>query len=516
MATPSNDIHSEAFRKAALQSECTRILVLLLVIAAVLAVVVTRALITRVPEQFETLPRTVGLILVATAYEGMMFVYVRWAVRRDRDLPTLAWLVNIGVETLFPTVAIIILTSSAFIGPYRALTAPAAHAYYFFIVLAALRLRPVLCFVTGLATALSFIALTAYTFRTYPAGASADGGAYPLQIYVTYGLFFLISSSAAAVLTARFREYVFAALREAETRRRFEELEREIAERRRAEEALVRLQARLIRSEKLASLGLLSAGVAHEINNPLAYVSNNLALIERDIAGLKAAAAACQGAAANIEPARGDFARKLEQLREDVELLFEQQDIERIISSTRQGVRRVADVVQKLRNFARLDRAELDRVDLNDAISSSLEMLRGRLSQSQITVEPHLGELPLVSCAPAQLNQVFLNLLINAIQAIEATSRGSGRIEIRTGAAGPVVVIEIADDGCGIPAAVLPRIFDPFFTTKPVGAASGLGLSISHGIVADHGGQIEVESTPGQGARFRVILPVDGKGAGNG
>ncbi len=510
MATAPNDIHSEAFRKAALQSECTRILVLLLVIAAVLAVVVARAMIARIPGQLEALPRTVGLILVATAYEGMMLVYVRWVIGQDRDLPPLAWLVNIGVETLFPTVAIILLASSAFMGPFRALTAPAAHAYYFFIVLAALRLRPVLCFATGLATALAFLALTAYTFRTFPAGARAEPGAYPLQIYVTYGLFFLISSSAAAILTARFREYVFAALREAETRRRNEELEREIAERRRAEEALARLQARLIQSEKLNSLGLLSAGVAHEINNPLAYVSNNLALIERDIAGLKAAAATCQGTQAEAEPAHDDFARKLEQLRADVALLFEQQDIERIISSTRQGVRRVADIVQNLRNFARLDRAELDRVDLNAAVSASLEMLRGRMSQSHISIETQLGDLPFVSCAPAQLNQVFLNLLVNAVQAIEATSRGSGRIEIRTRAAESVVIVEIADDGCGIPADVLPRIFDPFFTTKPVGAASGLGLSISHGIVADHGGRIEVESTPGEGTRFRVILPVGG------
>ncbi len=260
MANAPNDIHSEAFRKAALQSECTRILLLLVILAAVLAVVVSRTLIARVPEQFETLPRTVGLILIATAYEGMMFVYVRWAISRDRDLPLFAWLVNIGVETLFPTVAIIILTGSAFMGPYRALTAPAAHAYYFFIVLAALRLRPVLCFVTGLATALAFLGLTAYTFHTFPAGACAEGGAYPFQIYLTYGLFFLISSSAAAVLAARFRECALCALRECETRRRFEELEREIAERKRAELALVRLQTRVIQSEKLASLGLLSAG----------------------------------------------------------------------------------------------------------------------------------------------------------------------------------------------------------------------------------------------------------------
>jgi PAS domain S-box-containing protein len=634
MATDPNDIHSEAFHKATLQSECTRILVLLLVLAAVLAIVVIRALVARLPEQLQMLPRTVGLILVAVSYEGMMLVYIRWVIGRARDLPALAWVVNIGVETLFPTAAIIILTNSAYVGPYRALTAPAAHAYYFFIVLAALRLRPVLCFLTGLATAACFLTLTAYTFRTFPLGSLADAGAYPLQFYVTYGLFFLISSSAAAVVTARFRECVLAALREAETRRRFEELEREIAERRRAEAALVtserryrqltegtrdaivvagqdglitlfnpaaseifgysesevlgqpltiltspvggngqsgdlerhfkplidrtghraaelrgrrkdgelfplelsltsldlpegtvylaairdaserrRLEARLIQSEKLASLGLLSAGVAHEINNPLAYISNNLALIERDIGSLKAAATACQNAQASVEPAESDFGRKLGQLRADVELLFEQHGIERILSSTRQGVRRVADIVQNLRDFARLDRAEYDRVDINAAVSGSVEMLRGRLNQSQIAVEAHYGELPQVSCAPAQLNQVFLNLLVNAIQAIEATSIGSGQIEVRTRASGSAVIVEIADNGCGISGEVLPRIFDPFFTTKPVGTASGLGLSISHGIVADHGGQIEVESTPGKGARFRIILPIDGNGA---
>ena len=121
--------------------------------------------------------------------------------------------------------------------------------------------------------------------------------------------------------------------------------------------------------------------------------------------------------------------------------------------------------------------------------------------------------LPVV-CAPAQINQVVLNLLVNAMQAIEATGRGAGRIEIATRCAGDEVILEVADDGCGIPAEILPRIFDPFFTTKPVGQGTGLGLAISHGIVADHGGRIEVESTPGRGSRFRVILPVGGKGQG--
>ena len=272
-----------------------------------------------------------------------------------------------------------------------------------------------------------------------------------------------------------------------------------------------RLQARLVQAEKLASLGLMSAGVAHEINNPLAYVANNLAVLERDIRGLTALVAAYEAAQAILESARPDLAAQVAQLAEEIDLPYVKEHIEQIVSSTRQGVKRVADIVQNLRGFARLDQAAVDRVNLHDAITSSLEMIRGRLGRRNIVVEPHFDDLPLVMCAPAQINQVFLNLLVNALQAIEATSKGGGRIEIRTRAAGDEVIVEVADDGRGIPAELLPRIFDPFFTTKAIGEGTGLGLSISHGIVLDHGGRIEVESTPGQGSRFRVILPIGGK-----
>jgi PAS domain S-box-containing protein len=635
MVMAPTDILSDAFRKATLQSERSRILGLLLVLAAVLAVVVTRDLTTGVPEQRALLPWFLALGFVSAAYEGLMLAWVRRAIRRGGDLSPGAWSLTIGVETLIPTAAILLLTESAFLGPYRALSAPAAHAYYFLIILSALRLRPVLCVLTGLASAVAFAVLTAYTLLVYPAGPGGDDRALPLQIYVTYGLFFVISSAVAAGLSARLRRHILAALREAETRRRFEQLEREIAERERAEAALRtserryrqltegtrdaivvadpqglitlfnpaaqhvfgysepeaigqpltmltppddrdthreglnpylsapddrlsqhpvelrgrrksgevfpmelsltalelpegivvlaavrdvserhRLQARLVQSERLASLGVLSAGVAHEINNPLAYVSNNLALLERDIGSLKAAALACEEAQAILESTRPDLAAKVARLVEEIGLPYVQQNIERILGSTRQGVKRVADIVQNLRDFARLDRAELDCVNLHDAITCSLEMLQERLSRCAIVVERQWGDLPLVSCAPAQINQVFLNVLVNAVQAIEATARGHGRIEIRTRTAGGAVVVDLADDGCGIPAELLPRIFDPFFTTKPVGAGTGLGLSISHGIVAEHGGRIEVDSTPGQGTRFRVILPVDDKGAG--
>ena len=252
--------------------------------------------------------------------------------------------------------------------------------------------------------------------------------------------------------------------------------------------------------------------MAHEINNPLAYVANNLAVIERGIRGLIALMAAYEAAQAILESARPDLAAQVAQLAEEIDLPYVKAHIEQIVGSTRQGVKRVADIVQNLRGFARLDQAAVERVNLHDAITSSLEMIRGRLGRRHIVVEQQFGELPLVLCAPAQVNQVFLNLLVNAMQAIEATSKGGGRIEIQTRAVGDEVVAEVADDGCGIPADLLPRIFDPFFTTKAVGEGTGLGLSISHGIVADHGGRIEVESTPGQGSRFRVILPVRGKG----
>ena len=273
-----------------------------------------------------------------------------------------------------------------------------------------------------------------------------------------------------------------------------------------------RLQTKVVQMEKLASLGLLSAGVAHEINNPLAYVANNLAVLERDIRGLTALVAAYEAAQAILESARPDLAAQVAQLAEEIDLPYVKEHIEQIVSSTRQGVKRVADIVQNLRGFARLDQAAVGWVNLHDAITSSLEMIRGRLGRRHIVVEQQFGDLPLVMCAPAQINQVFLNLLVNALQAIEATSKGGGRIEIRTRAAGDEVIVEVADDGRGIPAELLPRIFDPFFTTKAVGEGTGLGLSISHGIVSDHGGRIEVESTPGQGSRFRVILPIRGKG----
>jgi signal transduction histidine kinase len=168
----------------------------------------------------------------------------------------------------------------------------------------------------------------------------------------------------------------------------------------------------------------------------------------------------------------------------------------------------VAEIVHNLRGFTRLDRAAVDQIDIHEALNSALEMIRGRLQRRHITVVERKGDLPLVSVSPVQVNQVFLNLLVNAMQAIESTHREDGQIVIQTQSNGKNVIIEISDNGCGIPPEILPQIFDPFFTTKSVGDGTGLGLSISHGIVQDHAGRMEVESTPGVGTCFRVILPL--------
>jgi two-component system, NtrC family, sensor kinase len=241
-------------------------------------------------------------------------------------------------------------------------------------------------------------------------------------------------------------------------------------------------------------------------------VSNNLAVLERDVRGLAEVLSAYEEARPALASGSPELAERIARLTVDNDLPYIKESLGAILKSTRQGVKRVSDIVQNLRGFARLDQAAIDRVDLHASIVSGLELIRGRLERHHIEVVHNFGEIPRIVCAPAQINQVILSLLLNAQQAIESTGRPSGRIEISTRASRKEVILEITDDGCGIPEDIHSRIFDPFFTTKPVGEGTGLGLSISHSIVSDHGGRIELESSPGQGARFRVILPVEGKG----
>ena len=530
---------------------------------------------------------------------------------------------------------LILLTESTFMGPYRALGAPATHGYYIFIILSTLRLRPGLCFLTGLASALGFAAVTVYTLVVHPAGPGSGGRVYPLQVYATFGILFLTCGTIAAWLSGQFRRHVMAALGEAAIRGQYERLVREVARRERAEQALraserryrqlteetrdaivvadqqgmitlfnpaaqaifgysepevrgqpltilmpaefheahrggfqryldtretriigrtvevrgrrksgetfplemslsaidlpegigflgairdlterQRLQGRIVQAEKLASLGLLSAGVAHEINNPLAYVTNNLAVLERDFRGLAEVLAAYEEARPILETANPELAERIARLTLEHDLPYIQENLGPILKSTRQGAKRVSDIVQNLREFARLDQAAIDRVDLNAAIARCLELIRGRLEQHQIEVVQNLGEIPPIVCAPAQINQVILNLLLNA--AAGDRGHGTGRWSNRDRHTGKPARGDPGDHRRwlrhpgGDPLADLRRVLH--HQTRRRRNRAGLEHQPQHRVRPRRPHRARKRPRPGH--RFRVILPVERKGTG--
>lgn len=269
-----------------------------------------------------------------------------------------------------------------------------------------------------------------------------------------------------------------------------------------------RIRAVLMQNEKLASIGLLSAGVAHEINNPLAFISNNLVVLERDSQGLMSLLnlyTQLGERLAVLDPVR---AAEITRVSDEMDLGYLRANLGRLLSRTRDGVERVTRIVQSLSGLARTDTPEREETNLADLIETSLQIVRGRLKQRSIEVSLVHDPNPRVPCVSSQISQVLLNLLVNALQAIEATSRTQGQIRVRTQRLPEEMLIEVADNGCGIDEQHLPRLFDPFFTTKDVGEGTGLGLSISHNIVTAHGGRIEVGSQLGVGSRFRVFLPL--------
>jgi PAS domain S-box-containing protein len=271
-----------------------------------------------------------------------------------------------------------------------------------------------------------------------------------------------------------------------------------------------RMRSIVVQTEKLASIGLLSAGVAHEINNPLAYVANNLVVLERDLRGLMALLAVYDQAQGDLARVRPDLADQARALAEDMDLPYVRDNLDRLLTRTREGVLRVTKIVRSLSSLARTAPPQLQEASIPDLVESSLEIIRGQLRRRGIEVEQRYDDPGKVRCVVTQLSQVLLNLLVNAMHAIEAREGGPpGRIVVSTHRAADELVIEVADNGCGIDSKDLPRLFDPFFTTKPVGEGTGLGLSISHNIVTGHGGRIEVDSRRGEGSRFCVFLPLD-------
>jgi signal transduction histidine kinase len=268
-------------------------------------------------------------------------------------------------------------------------------------------------------------------------------------------------------------------------------------------------QLALVQSEKMASLGQMVAGIAHEINTPLGYVQNNVAIgqdlflqVQSMIAGYEALVDNLLNEQATEEQISTQM-QQVAEMRTDVNAQEMLGEMHGLMGDSLYGIAQISELVLNLKNFSRMDAATTEAVSLNECIESALNIGRNVL-KDKVDVIKELGDLPKITCAPSQLNQVFLNLFTNAAQAME----GYGQLRIKTWSTDGSVHISVADNGKGIPQENLTRIFDPFFTTKPVGEGTGLGLAITHQIIQQHGGEIHVDSRIGEGTCFSIKLPV--------
>lgn len=271
-------------------------------------------------------------------------------------------------------------------------------------------------------------------------------------------------------------------------------------------EDLKATQVQLVQAEKMASLGQLAAGIAHEINNPINYIANSVRPLRQDLTDL-------QAIVHSLTPLQEQPLLTDEQLRQQLEAIrqftqrmdagFILEEMESLLEGIEEGSARTQEIVAGMRNFARSDINQFHLANVHEGIDSTLRLL-GNLLKNRITVHKSYGPLAEIECLPGKLNQVFMNILSNAIQAIE----GTGDIWIQTREEAGTMLISIRDNGMGMPDEVKNRIFEPFYTTKKVGEGTGLGLSISFGIIEEHGGKIEVDSQTGHGTRFLIKVPV--------
>lgn len=274
----------------------------------------------------------------------------------------------------------------------------------------------------------------------------------------------------------------------------------DITERKKAEKELKQTQSYIIHQEKMASIGQLAAGVAHEINNPMGFIISNLSSLREYIERLTEFITVEDQAIA-LADIPNDF--QLAEIRKKLKIDYISEDVKELIVESLDGAERVKHIVQELKTFSRVDQADYTLIDLNETIKTTMNIAWNEIKYVA-TLEHEFGNIPKINCYPQQLNQVFLNLLVNAAQAI----KDQGTITVRTWCDEKNINVSITDTGSGISPKDLARIFEPFYTTKDVGKGTGLGLSISYSIIQNHGGEIKVESEIGKGSTFTVILPI--------
>jgi PAS domain S-box-containing protein len=338
------------------------------------------------------------------------------------------------------------------------------------------------------------------TLETVEEHVTPDGQHHYVHVIKTP---ILDSGGRAIGVQAIFWDVTAERLAEARLRDQNAQLQEMAASERRAHEQLKRAQAQMVQNAKLAGLGQMVAGVAHEINNPLAFVINNLVVLQRDLNEVFQVLRAYREADPILRTHAAERAEVLQAHWTEADIDYALENLPGLISRTREGLARIQRIVKDLRVFARVDEERLVETDLNEGIATTVHIVEGTARARDVSIELELQPMRPVVCQAPKINQVVMNLVSNAIEACPP----GGRIWIRSRDGDGQVTIEIEDTGCGIAPHVVDRIFDPFFTTKPVGEGTGLGLSISYGILKEHQGDIEVDSEPGRGTRFMIRLP---------